>query len=159
MKTMFDSTPNSTPNPAPSPSANLGPLLKVPWLLVIFGIIVVAFAFAILWSICAPLWGWDGWQMAARAVVAVLPVALIGWVFTAPWRPRFAIDLITVWLAGTVVRLLLTPVVCLALYSQAPCDKVQFVAAVAACYFAIVLAEVGMIAFNLPRAAVGGVRQ
>jgi len=97
--------------------------------------------------------------MAARAVVAVLPVAILGWVITAPWRPRFAIDLITVWLAGTVVRLLLTPLACLALYSQAPCDKSQFVVAVGACYFAVVLAEVGMIAFSLPRAAVGDVRQ
>ncbi len=159
MKNMSDFTSNSSPNPAPAPSSNLGPLLKVPWLKIMFGIIAVAFAIAILWSICAPLWGWEGWQMAARAVVAVLPVALVGWVITAPWRPRFAIDLITVWLAGTVVRLLLTPLACLALYSQAPCDKSQFVVAVGACYFAVVLAEVGMIAFSLPRAAVGDARQ
>ena len=163
MKAMIDantqSAANSVPKTVPTPSSNLGPLLKIPWLKIMFGIIVVASFVAILWSICAPLWGWEGWQMAARAVVAVVPVALLGWVITAPWRPRFAIDLITVWLAGTVFRLLLTPLASLALYSQAPCDKSQFVVAVGACYFAVVLAEVGMIALSLPRAAVGDARQ
>ena len=153
------SAANSVPKTAPAPSSNLGPLLKIPWLKIMVGFIAVASLAAILWSICAPLWGWEGWQMAARAVVAVVPVALLGWVITAPWRPRFAIDLITVWLAGTVFRLLLTPLASLALYSQAPCDKSQFVVAVGACYFAVVLAEVGMIAFSLPRAAVGDARQ
>ncbi len=156
---MPDSTNNPAHNSAATPSVNFGPLLKVPWLLVCIGIIAVALVVAVLWSICAPIWGWEGWQMAIRAVVAVLPVALGGWLITAPWRPRFAVDLITVWLAGTVIRLLLTPLACLALYSQSPCDIGQFVAATGACYFAIILAEVGMIAMNLPRAAVGGVRQ
>lgn len=163
MKAMIDantqSAANSVPKTAPTPSSNLGPLLKIAWLKVMFGTIAVASFVVILWSICAPLWGWEGWQMAVRAVVAVVPVALLGWVITAPWRPRFAIDLITVWLAGTVFRLLLTPLASLALYSQAPCDKGQFVVAVGACYFAVVLAEVGMIALSLPRAAVGDARQ
>lgn len=97
--------------------------------------------------------------MAVRGLIVVVPIALIGWLVTAPWRPRPAMDWITIWLAGTVVRLLLTPLACLALYSKAPCDSGQFVAVVGACYFAVVLAEVGMMAFSLPRAAVGGVGQ
>ncbi len=146
------------PDPSPKPSLNLGPLLKIPWRWVILVMIAVALVVAIIWSTCAPIWGWEGWQMAVRALVAVVPVSIAGLLVTAPWRPRLAIDLITVWLAGTVVRLLLTPVACLALYSQAPCDKGQFVVAVGACYFAVVLAEVGVIAFSLPRAAVGDAR-
>ncbi len=91
--------------------------------------------------------------MAIRGPIVVLPIALLGWFVLAPWRSRSALDWMTIWLAGTVIRLLLTPLACLALYSAAPCDTAQFVAAVGGCYFAVLLFEVGMINSHLSRPA------
>jgi len=124
-------------------------LLTIPWLAIPLVMILVSAAFAAIWSLCAPLIGWTGWQMAIRGPIAVLPIALLGWFVLAPWRPRSALDWMTIWLAGTVIRLLLTPLASLALYSAAPCDTGQFVAAVGGCYFAVVLSEVGMIILHL----------
>lgn len=114
---------------------------------------------ACAWSLLAPLAGWEGWPLGVNAFAGVVPVAMLGWLVTAPWRPRAAIDWITIWLAGTVIRLLLTPVAAISLYSLTPCDTRQFVGALGAVYFAVLMAEVGSIALSLPRAVVGGARQ
>ncbi len=149
------SSPDLSPATGTQGKLKLGPILRIPWRKITVGMVAAPLALAILWSLCAPLWGWEGWQMAIRGLIVIVPIAIVGWLCTAPWRLRPAMDWITIWLVGTVIRLLLTPIACLALYSQAPCDKSQFVAAVGACYFAVVLEELGMIALTLPRAAVG----
>lgn len=142
-------------NDAPKASASkLGPPMAVRWIAVMFAMVAGGMGVATLWGILAPMWGFQGWEVSLRAVIAVLPVALLGWVIVAPWKHRLAIDWITIWLAGTVIRLLLTPLASIAIYSFAPCGaREQFVGAVGACYFATVLCEVGMIAASQKRSA------
>ncbi len=137
-----------------TPALNLGPPMKIRWIAVMLAMACGGMGVATLWGIFAPVWGYEGWTVSLRAAAAVLPVALLGWVVVAPWKSRPAVDWITVWLAGTVVRLLLTPVASMAIYSLAPCDsRTQFLGAVGACYFATVLCEVGMIAVSQRRSA------
>lgn len=136
-----------------------GEPLRVRWRLVLLAMIISGCAAGLAWSLLAPLAGWEGWRLGMAAVASVVPVALLGWMVTAPWRPRAAIDWITIWLAGTVIRLLLTPLAAISLYSLTPCDTRQFVGALGGVYFAVLLAEVGSIALSLPRAEVGSAKQ
>lgn len=127
----------------------LGPPLSMRWVLVMMAMVGAAILFGCAWGWMAPRGGWVGWPLAIRVVPLVLAIALLGWLAAMPWRPRPAVDWVTVWLGGTVARLLLTPAACFGLYSIFPCDTVQFTAAAGGCCFAVVLAEVGMIAATL----------
>ncbi len=149
----------SPSEPNQSLDAKFGPPLRIPWMMVLSAFTAAGVLTAVAWGFLAPLWGWESWSMAVRAFLAVVPIAIFGWVITLPWRPRPAVDWITIWLAGTVVRLLATPVLCLAIYSRTPCDSREFVAAVGAVYFVVLMTEVGAIAANLPRGVVGDARQ
>jgi hypothetical protein len=130
-------------------SPNLGPLLSMRWVLVVVAMVSAAALFAGAWSVLAPRGGWVGWPLVLRVAPVVLAVAVLGWLGSMPWRPRPAVDWVTVWLGGTVARLLLIPLACFWLYSTFPCDAMQFIAAAGGCCFAVVLAEVGMIAATL----------
>ncbi|MSR44923.1 MAG: hypothetical protein EXS15_06165 [Phycisphaerales bacterium] len=133
-------------------SLKFGPPIKIRWIAVMFAMAAGCGAVAGVWTIVAPQFDWVGWQVSSHAFVAVLPVSLVGWLIVAPWKARPAIDLVTVWLAGTVIRLLLTPLASFAIYSLAQCGpRTQFIAAVGACYFATLLCEVAVVATGLPR--------
>jgi len=128
----------------------LGPPLSMRWGLVVAAMIGAAALFGCAWGVIAPRGGWIGWPLVLRVVPVVLAIALLGWLAAMPWRPRPAVDWVTVWLGGTLARLLLTPLACFGLYSFFPCESAQFIAAAGGCCFAVVLAEVGMIAATLP---------
>ncbi|MSR28400.1 MAG: hypothetical protein EXS03_02345 [Phycisphaerales bacterium] len=125
------------------------PKVSLPWLRVLVVTSLTALATSALWIALAPRWGWEGSPIAVRAIVTVVPVAVLGWLVTAPWKPRTILDWMTAWLVGTVIRFLLTPAAAAAVYFSAPCDTRQFIAALGACYFASLLAEVATIATAL----------
>jgi len=127
----------------------LGPPLAMRWGMVVAAMVGAAGLFGCAWGMIAPRGGWIGWPLVTRLVPLVLGIAVLGWLVAMPWRPRPAVDWVTVWLGGMVARLLLTPLACFGLYSIFPCDVTQFIAATGGCCFAVVLAEVGMIAATL----------
>ncbi len=126
-----------------------GEPVRLPWRRIALVVVAAPGTVAVAWTFAAPNWGWDGFPLALRAFLAVAPVGLVGWLVTLPWRTRPVIDWTTAWLAGTVVRFLLTPAAAAALYFSAPFEARQFVAATGACYFASLMAEVAMIAMML----------
>lgn len=125
------------------------PSVALPWKRIALLQLAVPTLLAAVWMTAAPAVGWSGGPVAMRALLAVAPVGLAGWLVTAPWRPRPIVDWMTAWLAGTVIRLLLTPAAAAALYFSAPLDTRQFVAATGACYFASLLTEVATITLHL----------
>ncbi len=133
----------------PKSPVTFGPPVALPWIRVAAATSGTALAVALVWIFVAPLWGWAGWPIAVRALIAVVPIGLLGWLLSFPWKPRPIIDWTTAWLVGTVVRLLLTPAAAAAVYFSAPCEATQLVAAVGGCYFASLLAEVGTVASAL----------
>ena len=128
-----------------------GSPVAMPWISVTLAVSGACIAVAVLWVFVAPMWGWEGTPIATRAIIAVLPISLLGWFVTIPWVPRPIIRWTSAWLAGTVARLLLTPAAIAAVYFYAPCDAAQLVAATGACYFAALMAEVGTVASTLLR--------
>ncbi len=140
-----------TPPASGAPQSKEGPAVAMPWVLVTLAVSGACMAVATFWVFVPPMWGWEGLPIATRAILAVLPVSLLGWFVTIPWVPRSIIRWTSAWLAGTVARLLLTPAAIAAVYFSAPCDAAQLVAATGACYFAALMAEVGTVATRLLR--------
>jgi hypothetical protein len=79
-------------------------------------------------------------------------VALLGGVILRAAGARPAIDWLTLWLAATVVRMLLTPVVAVLLYSALPLPPKAFFLAVAGSYLACLAAETVVLARSAGRA-------
>lgn len=79
-------------------------------------------------------------------------VALLGGVILRAAGARPAIDWLTLWLAATVVRMLLTPVVAVLLYFALPLPPKAFFLAVAGSYLACLAAETVVLARSAGRA-------
>lgn len=102
------------------------------------------------------------WLLAARlgftsseAVSGAVGIALVGlihtggWMLISPWKQRLAGDWIGWWIGSQACRLLVTPVVAYLLYCRAPTDPQGLIVAVAASYFALLIAETALIARSL----------
>ncbi len=83
-------------------------------------------------------------------------VALAGILVLMPWKTRPAGTWATLWLAGTVGRLLITPLVALAVYSATPVGMDPFLLSLAGTYLACLAAEVAVSARGVARALEAG---
>lgn len=81
-----------------------------------------------------------------------IAVTVVGILILMPWRTRPAGTWATLWLAGTVGRLLLTPLVGLAVYSATPVRTDVFLLSLAGSYLACLAAEVAVSARGVARA-------
>jgi len=86
----------------------------------------------------------------------VLVVSLGALLVTSPWRKRPVSMQMTMWLAGTVIRLLATPIVGFLLYSAAPLDGTALTLSVGAVHLATLLTEAAVMSRLLGRAVAPG---
>jgi hypothetical protein len=93
-----------------------------------------------------------------NGIAAVAAVMIVGVFLMTPWRSRPIADWMTLWLAATVFRLLVTPVVVYLLYSlSAGGDASPALAAgplvisVAIAYFVTLLSEAAVVASHVKR--------
>lgn len=87
--------------------------------------------------------------LAGAAVVGVVGVVAV--LVLAPWRSRPVSFWWTLWLAGTVLRLLATPAVTFLLYSATSLSAVPLTLSVAVTYLVALFAETAVIARHVNR--------
>lgn len=78
--------------------------------------------------------------------VVVVAVAAVTTLAMTPWMQRPMSSWMTMWLGGTVMRLLLTPVAGFLLYSAALPDRTAFGLSIGLSYLLTLLAEAGVLA-------------
>lgn len=95
------------------------------------------------------------WQDAAltglMGAIVVAAVAAVSVVAMTPWKRRPMADWMSWWLAGTVVRLLVTPACAFLLYSAARLEAEPLALSVATAYLVTVLTETAVLARHVGR--------
>ena len=106
-----------------------------------------------LWMaiVAAGPWGREAVVAAPYGAATVLLVGLLGVLVMSPWRRRAMLDWWTMWLAATVLRLLLTPLAGYLLYSATSLDLEPFFLSIAASYFVTLLVEVAVLRRHVDR--------
>lgn len=82
----------------------------------------------------------------------VLVVGVLGVLAMAPWRARPTSTWMTLWLAGTVIRMLAAPALTFLLYFATPLNAVALTLAVAVAYLIVLLTETVVISHSVSRA-------
>lgn len=82
----------------------------------------------------------------------VLAITMVALVVTSPWTRRPISMHMTMWLAGTVIRLLATPAGAFLLYSAAPLDGTALTLSVGGIHLATLLTEAAVMSRLLGRA-------
>jgi hypothetical protein len=140
------------PAPAPGSAEHVISLpMRVPALMMAIGAALVAGG----WSAAVALgpWGRHEFISGMTGVVVTAAVALLGLAVMTPWKPRPMADWMTMWLGGTLFRLLGTPTVLFLLYSAAspPLAAKPLALSVALTYLVMLLAEAGALALHVRR--------
>ncbi|MDZ4830799.1 MAG: hypothetical protein SGJ09_11460 [Phycisphaerae bacterium] len=108
-----------------------------------------------LWSLAIAIGPWGRPEFVSGMVgIAVTGViGIVGTLIITPWKPRAMGDWMTMWLGGTVFRLLVTPVVLFLLYSAASSALAvkPLVLSVALTYLVMVMTEAGTLASHVRR--------
>jgi hypothetical protein len=138
----------------PLAATNNDPTLAMPTGRIVVGILLAA---ALAGS------GWVGVALALKqpagvqtaglmgaAVVAL--VAVLGVLAMTPWKVRPIGSWMTLWLAGTVVRMLATPAFTFLLYSAVPQNAMALTLSVAVAYLTVLLTETAIIAWHVKKA-------
>jgi hypothetical protein len=98
-------------------------------------------------------WGDTAFITGLVGIGVTTLISLCGVLIITPWKPRPIAEWMTMWLAGTVFRMLMTPAILFLLYSatsRALAVK-PLVLSVALTYLVSVLAEAGIIASHVRR--------
>ncbi len=109
-------------------------------------------AFA-LWTIAALAAGERVIAEGAAGTGVVLVVGLVGIAALRPWKARPVSTWTSLWLAGTIGRLIVTPLAAWLIYSAAPLALTPFLLAVGASYVIVQLSEAAAVALHLKRVA------
>ncbi len=129
------------------------PIITMPTRRLIATVLVSAIVAGGGWMAVVAALGMDTAVIAAggpgAGVVAL--VALGGLLVTQPWKPREVSWWATMWLASTVVRLLVTPVAAYLLYSATPLSLTPLMLSVAIAYAVVLAGEVAVVALHVKR--------
>ena len=134
------------------------PVMAMPTRLLLSAMVVTSLLVTGLWSAVVAIgpWGSVEFKSGLIGIGTTAAMAIVGLLVMTPWKQRPMGDWMTLWLAGTVFRLLGTPVVLYLLYSaasaagSAPAVK-PLALSVALTYLVMVLAEAGIIASHVRR--------
>ena len=123
-----------------------GRLLAACWL------VLVALNF-VGWLVVAPAMGETVSEVRAGLTGGLLSMVVGGGslVLISPWKPRPSEDLPTLWLAVTVARVLVTPVVALLLYFAARPATGPYVLGIGSAYLGLLFLETTVIVLDMRR--------
>jgi hypothetical protein len=128
--------------------------LAMPTSRLVMGVLLAAGLTGAAWvGICLVIIGQTAAIQAAGLVGAgvVAVVAAMGIVAMTPWKTRPVTGWMTMWLAGTVIRMLATPAVTFLLYSAIPLNAMALTLSVAIAYLVVVLTEATIVARHVGR--------
>jgi len=108
------------------------------------------------WAALAPGLGYDRSVTLSGPLGAgvVLVVSMLALLVVSPWVRRPASMQMTMWLAGTVVRFFVTPLLAFLLYSAAPLDGKALTLAVGGVHLVTLITEAAVMSRLLGRAIV-----
>ena len=128
--------------------------LALPTRAMLLSVLAPPLVISVAWCIAALLGALPAATVSGIiGAAAVAVVAGAGVLIMTPWRPRPVADWMTTWLAATVFRLLVTPVLVYLLYSAAsPGLAVKpLVLSVASAYFVTLLTEAVILSSHIRR--------
>ena len=111
-----------SPNPQAIPTASTGETPHaLPTRLLLWTIVAGVLVVAGLWSAIVTIgpWGREAFTSGMAGIGLTAIMILVGVLVMTPWKPRLSMDWMTMWLGGTVFRILATPVAAFVLYSAA----------------------------------------
>lgn len=114
---MTGTRPNATDDAARGGVVELR--VSLPTRALFLGVTAASLAVAGLWAAVVGLGPWDKTAFTTGLVGAAIMgvLALNGVLIMTPWKPRAFADWMTVWLAATVFRMLVTPSIVFLIYS------------------------------------------
>ncbi len=120
-----------------------GPAISLPTGMLIIAVLAACSLVSVIWTGIAWQAGW-GNQVIISGPVGGAAVALTGILailVMTPWRPRDMGMWMTMWMAATVLRLLLTPALTYLLYSATSLSGMALGLAIVTSYFLALMAE------------------
>lgn len=127
------------------------PTLALPTLRLVAAVFGTCAASALLWMGAVALgpWGRDVMLAGPVGALAVALTGAAGVLVMAPWKTRAISAWCTMWLAATVLRMLLTIAAAFLLYSATPLSPEALCLAIAAAYLLALLSEAGVVAHRV----------
>jgi hypothetical protein len=103
------------------PGVAAEPRLSLPTSALLWGVVVASLLVAGLWSTAMAIGPWSSMDFTTGllGIGIMMILAVAGVLVLSPWRQRAIADWMTMWLAATVFRLLVTPVFVYLIYSAA----------------------------------------
>lgn len=157
------------PSPRPAPSGSGGqaghgqgraaePSLSIPALPVVLACVLAPVVGVATWLGVTLGFGYSQTVVISGVVgsAVVLVVTLVSMLVTSPWTLRPVGLQMTMWMAGTVVRLLATPALAFLLYSAAPLDGKALALSVGAVHLVTLITEASVMSRLLGRAITPG---
>ncbi len=119
------------------------PAIVLPTGMLITAVLAACSIVSVFWIGIAWQMGWDNQVIIAGPVggAAVALTGILGVLIMTPWRPRDMGMWMTMWMAATVLRLLLTPALAYLLYSATSLSGTALGLAIVFSYFLALLAE------------------
>src|SRR5262245_54395102 len=124
-------------------SAHSEAVIALPSRLLFGSVMGVTALLAAGWLVISVVAGTVGAVTTAGVVgiALVAGISLLSVLIMAPWKSRPILTWMSIWMGGTVARLLVTPAVTFLLYSAVSLNATALTVSVAAAYLAVLLTE------------------